>query len=173
MREVSFVDWLQVGVQWLHVLAGITWFGAVIYGDFILIPALMTVTPDVQRAAGGAIGSRATKVIPGAVIAVIVLGILRGTVWGRIHGLSDVGTTYGILWLVALVLAIGTFAFAKLVIEPGIARINAIDPSEATLADGRVNPAMTAAVDAVKRASLVELGLFLVIFTCMILMRFN
>jgi hypothetical protein len=145
----------------------------VIYGDFILIPALMTLPADVQRAAGGAIGLRATKVIPGAAVAVIVLGILRGTVWGRIHGLSDLSTTYGVLWLLALVLAIVTFAFAKVVIEPGIARINAIDPADAVQADGTPNPAMTSAVDTVKRASLAEFGLFLVIFTCMILMRFN
>ena len=167
------MDWLQVGVQWLHVLAGITWFGAVIYADFILIPALMTLTPDVQRAAAAAVGARAVKVIPGTATAVIVLGILRGTVWGRIHGLSDVTTTYGYLWLTALVLAVLTFAFAKVVIEPGIARINAIAPAAATAADGTLSPEMTAAVDSVKRASLVELGLFLVIFTCMILMRFN
>jgi len=32
---------------------------------------------------------------------------------------------------------------------------------------------LTQAVDTVKRATLVEFGLFLVIFTCMILMRFN
>jgi len=159
--------------QWLHVLAGITWFGAVIYADFILIPALMTLPPDVQRAAGGAIGLRATKVIPGAAVAVIVLGILRGTVWGRIHAFSDLSTTYGVLWLLALALAVVTFAYAKFVIEPGIARINAIDPANAVHADGSQSPALTQAVDTVKRATLVEFGLFLVIFTCMILMRFN
>ena len=167
------MDWVQVGVQWLHVLAGITWFGAVIYGDFILIPALMTLPVDVQRAAGGAIGLRATRVIPGAATAVIVLGILRGTVWGRIHSFADVTTTYGYLWLTALVLAVATFAFAKVVIEPGIARINAIDPAEAVRPDGSPNPAMLRAVDTVKRASLAEFVLFLVIFTCMILMRFS
>jgi uncharacterized membrane protein len=167
------VDWLQVGVQWLHVLAGITWFGAVIYADFILIPALMTLTPDVQRAAGGAIGARAVKVIPGTAIAVIVLGILRGTLWGRIHGLDALTTTYGILWLLALVLAVVTFAWAKVVIEPGIARINAIDPATATLPDGALSPEMRSAVDSVKQATLIELVLFIVIFTCMILMRFN
>jgi uncharacterized membrane protein len=163
------VDWLQVGVQWLHVLAGITWFGAVIYADFILIPALMTLAPDVQRAAGGAIGARAVKVIPGTAIAVIVLG----TVWGRIHSLDALTTTYGILWLLALVLAVVTFAWAKVVIEPGIARINLIDPATATVPDGSVSPEMAAAVNSVKQATLIELGLFVVIFTCMILMRFG
>ena len=167
------MDWAQVVAQWLHVFAGITWFGAVIYADFILIPALLTLSPDAQRAAGAAIGARAARIIPGVAAGVIVLGILRGTVWGRIHGLSDLSTTYGLLWLAALILAIGTFAFGKLVIEPGIDRINAIDPAQATLPDGRANPALVAATDAVKRASGIELVLFLVIFTFMILLRFN
>jgi uncharacterized membrane protein len=167
------VDWLQVIVQWLHVLAGITWFGAVIYGDFILIPAIMTLTPDVQRAAGGAIGARAAKIIPGVAIGVIVLGFLRGTVWGRIHDVPTLMTTYGYLWLTGLVLAIATFAFGKLVLEPAIGRLNAIDPANATLPDGRPNPELVAAADDLKRLGLIELVLFLVIFTCMILMRFN
>ena len=167
------MDWLQFAVQWLHVIAAVTWFGAVIYGDFILIPALVTLPLRDQRSAGGAIGLQATKVIPGAAIAVIVLGVLRGTVWGRIKDLDDLTTTYGIIWLVALVLAIATFAFGKFVIEPAIARLNAFPLEEASLADGRPNPAMTATVDAIKRNGVLELGLFLVIFTCMILMRFN
>jgi len=167
------MDWLQFAVQWLHVLAGITWFGAVIYSDFVLIPAIMTLPPAEQRRAGGAIGTQALKIIPGAAIAVIVLGILRGTVWGPIKSVDVLTTEYGITWLVALVLAITTFGFAKLVIEPGIARLNAIDPGEATLADGTASPRFAAAVAAIKRATLTELGLFLAIFTCMILMRFG
>jgi uncharacterized membrane protein len=167
------VDWIQVIIQWLHVLAGITWFGAVIYGDFILIPALMTLALDVQRAAGGAIGLRASKIIPGVAMAVIALGFLRGTVWGRIHGLDTLTTTYGYLWLTGLVLAVGTFAFGKLVLEPAIARLNAIDPAGATGADGRPSAQLLAAADALKRNGMIELGLFLLIFTCMILMRFN
>lgn len=167
------MDWLQVVVQWLHVLGGITWFGAVIYGDFILIPALMTLTPDVQRAAGGAIGARAAKIIPGVAMAVIVLGFLRGTVWGRIHDLNALTTTYGYLWLAGLVLAVGTFAFGKIVLEPAIHRLNAIDPAKATLPDGRPNPELVAAADTLKRLGSIELVLFLLIFTTMILMRFN
>ena len=79
------MDWAQVIVQWLHVLAGITWFGSVIYADFILIPAIMTLRPDVQRAAGGAIGARAAKLIPGVAIAVIA--------WGSCAARSGAGST--------------------------------------------------------------------------------
>ena len=167
------MDWAQFIVQWLHVIAAITWFGAVIYGDFILIPAIMTLKPDVQRAAGGAIGMRASKIIPGVAMAVILLGFLRGTVWGRIHGLDTLTTTYGYLWLLGLVLALATFAFGKRILEPAIGRLNAIDPANATLPDGRPNPELVAAAGDLKRLGMIELGLFLVIFTCMILMRFN
>jgi uncharacterized membrane protein len=164
------VDWLQFVVQWLHVIGAITWFGAVIYADFILIPALTSLPIEIQRAAGGAIGLRASKVIPGAAMGVIVLGILRGTVWGPIKSTDILTSTYGLTWLVALILAIATFAFAKRVLEPAIMRLNSLPP---TAPDGTANPALTTAVDAIKRATLVELGLFLVIFTCMILMRFG
>jgi uncharacterized membrane protein len=46
------MDWLLFAVQWLHVITAITWFGAVIYNDFILIPALTTLPPREQKSAG-------------------------------------------------------------------------------------------------------------------------
>ncbi len=46
-------------------------------------------------------------------------------------------------------------------------------PAEAVGPDGRPTPALSRAIDDVKRKSVLELGFFLVIFTCMILMRFG
>jgi hypothetical protein len=40
-------------------------------------------------------------------------------------------------------------------------------------ADGTPSPGLAAAVGQVKRVAILELGFFLVIFTCMILMRFG
>src|SRR5579885_496679 len=37
-------------IQWLHVLLGICWFGGVLYLDFVVIPALMTLPLEQQRA---------------------------------------------------------------------------------------------------------------------------
>ena len=92
-------------------MAGIAWFGAVIYNDFILIPGLMKLPVDQQRAAGEAVGAQATKVIVPAAIAVIVLGIIRGTVFGPIRSVDALfGTAYGLTWLVALAVACLTFS---------------------------------------------------------------
>ena len=167
------MDWLQFAVQWLHVIAAITWFGAVIYNDFILIPGLMKLPVGEQRSAGGAIGSRAEYVLMRVAPAVIILGFLRGTVFGRIHSLDTLTTNYGLAWLVSLVVASFTLYWGVKVIGDALVRFNAFDVSQATLADGSPNPTLVALLDDLKRKSQIELLFFLVIFTCMIFMRFN
>jgi hypothetical protein len=52
-------------------------------------------------------------------------------------------------------------------------RFNAFDVDQAVLADGRQNPVMLELIADIKRKSQLELLFFLVIFTCMIFMRFN
>jgi uncharacterized membrane protein len=167
------VDWTLFAIQWLHVLLGITWFGAAITGNLILIPALTRLPLDRQREFGGSYGERAQRVIPIAASGVILLGILRGTVFGQIKTLDDVTTTYGLTWLAALILASATFAWGKFMIEPGIQRMNAIPVEEAFGPDGKPSPAMDAAIGTLKRVSVLELVGFLAVFTCMILMRFG
>lgn len=167
------MDWLQFAVQWIHVLAAITWFGAVIYTDFILIPGVTTLPPREQRTAGEAIGRQAVKVIIGAAGAVIVLGILRGTVFGQIKSVDALTTAYGLTWLLALVLSVFTFYWGLKVITPAVERFSAFDLDQATLADGTANPVMLGLIADIKRKTQLELVFFLVIFTCMILMRFG
>ncbi len=159
--------------QWLHVLLGITWFGAAISSNLIFIPALMKLPLDRQRDVGGAYGEQASEVLTIAAMGVITLGILRGTVFGSIRSLDALTTTYGITWLIALVVATGTFLWGTRVIEPAIGRMNAIPVSEAFQADGKPGPTMVAALEVVKRAAALELLGFIVVFTCMILMRFG
>lgn len=167
------MDWLQFVAQWLHVILGITWFGTVIATNFIFIPALNKLPIDRQREMGGAYGQVAERLLNMVAPAVIILGILRGTVFGQVRSLDTLTTTYGLTWLVGLIAATATFAWGKRVIEPAIHRMNAIPVADALLADGRPSPAMASAIEALKRVSMLELLGFLVIFTCMILMRFG
>jgi uncharacterized membrane protein len=166
------MDWLQFVVQWLHVFLGIFWFGAVLYSDFILIPAIVSLPIRTQREIGGAIGPRSVRIIEPVAGLVILLGIIRGTVFGPIKSLDALTTTYGLTWLVALVAAVATFMWAKRVIVPSIERLNAIGLDQVVNADGSPTAAFANAIDQVKRVTLLELIGFFVIFTCMILMRF-
>jgi len=165
------MDWLQVIVQWLHVFFGIFWFGSTLYADLILVPAVMSLPVARQREVVAPIGSRSVKVLEPVAGLVILLGFLRGTVFGQIRSLEALMTVYGVTWLVALVAAIALFYWAFRVLPPAMERMNAI-PLDAE-ANEASNDAFAAALSRVKRISLLELVGFLIIFTCMILMRFG
>ena len=165
------MDWLQVIVQWLHVFFGIFWFGSTLYADLILVPAVTSLTVARQREVVAPIGSRSVKVLEPVAGLVILLGFLRGTVFGQIRSLEALMTVYGVTWLAALVAAIALFYWAFRVLPPAIERMNAI-PLDAE-ANEASNDAFAAALSRVKRISLLELVGFLIIFTCMILMRFG
>lgn len=167
------MNWGQFVVQWLHVLLGIVWFGTVLYNALILIPAISRLPLASQRQIGRAIGQQGFKVIRPVSAAVILLGILRGTVFGPIKGIDDLMTAYGITWLVALAFSIGAATWAEVMVKPAIERMNVIPEAEALSADGTPAPGLAAAIGQVKRVAILELGFFLVIFTCMILMRFG
>ncbi len=167
------MDWPVFIVQWLHVFFGIFWFGAVLYGDFVLIPAIQTLSLPKQREFGSAVGARAVRVIVPVSGLVILLGIVRGTLFGPVKSLDVLTSTYGLTWLLALVAAIATFFWGYRVITPAVERLNEVEEGEATLPDGTPSPRLAAIIADIKRKTLLELVGFFVIFTCMILMRFG
>jgi uncharacterized membrane protein len=164
------MDWLTVGVQWAHVLLGILWFGNALALDVIVIPALNRLPIVTQREISSQIGARATPIFKVVVPAIIVLGIIRGTVLGPIDTLQDVvGSAYGLTWLVALALTAGVYAWGLVVLEPALRRMDAAPVD----LDGAATLELAAATDRVKRLVGIELLGFVAIFTCMILMRFG
>jgi uncharacterized membrane protein len=166
------MDWSQVVVQWLHVLAAITWVGASLTTNFIVVPALGKLTIPEQKRFGAAYGAAANRLLRPTATLVILLGILRGTVFGQLKSVDAVlGTTYGITWLVALILAILTFAWAETAIAPTMRAINGLD--DAVGPDGAPRPEAIALLAKAKRNALLELIGFAAILTCMILMRFG
>jgi uncharacterized membrane protein len=167
------VDWGLFVVQWLHVFFGIFWFGAVLYGDFILIPALNTLPLAKQREFGSVVGARGIRVIRPVGIATILLGIIRGTFFGQIQSVDALTTTYGLSWSVALIAAIATFWWGDRVITPAVERLMKLPEPEAVGPDGQPSPRLVTILDDVKRKAGLELIGFFVIFTTMILMRFG
>jgi uncharacterized membrane protein len=102
------VDWPQFVVQWLHVLLGILWFGYALSMYFLVSPALMQLPEHQGRITNSRLGAIGKRVFPVVAILVLLLGIVRGTVFGPINSLEDLfGTAYGWTWLVALVATLG------------------------------------------------------------------
>jgi uncharacterized membrane protein len=164
------MDWVVVGVQWLHVLLGIIWFGNALSLDLIVIPAINRLPIVTQRTISSHIGARATPIFHVIVPLIVILGFIRGTILGPIKN-ADIllGSAYGLTFLTALSATIVTYLFGLLVIIPALRRMD-LAPLEP---DGSPTPALVSATNQVKRLVTLELVGFLVIFTCMILMRFG
>lgn len=153
------MNWLTFGVQWLHVLLGIVWFGYAISMYFLVAPALDELPESQGRITNSRLGQIGARVFPIVSVLVILLGILRGTVFGRIQSFDELVEPYGIAWLIGLVFTLG-------LIYTGARYIG---PQFEGLKDA---PDYRAAVQRLRAVSRIDLGLFGVVFTCMILMRF-
>jgi len=162
------MDWLQFAVQWLHVLLGIFWFGTVLYVDIVLIPAVNDLPADRVRELTSRLGARGARIMNVVIPTIIVLGFVRGTVFGPIRSIDALMTSYGLTWLLALVLTIGLYVWGKRIYEPALREVGELPLNP----DGSTTAAIEAATNRVKRLAGLEVLTFLVIFTCMILMRF-
>ena len=156
------MDILQIVIQWLHVFFAIFWFGGTLFANFVVVPAVMRISPSAQKEIGNALGVTGRIIRPISYMT-ILLGVVRGTVWGPIKDLTFLfGTAYGITWFVALILAIGLVGYGQVVIEPFRERIQRASQEEAR-----------ALVARAPRIFGLELIGFFAIFTAMILMRFG
>ena len=154
------MDWFQFAVQWLHVLLGILWFGYALSMYFLVTPALMELPEAQGRVTNARLGEIGAKVFPFVGIAVLVLGIIRGTFLGPINSVDDIfGTMYGLTWLVALLTTVALFYTGARYIGPTF--------------EGLRDTPDYASVGRLRRISTIDLGLFFIVFTCMILMRFG
>lgn len=155
---------LTIIVQWLHVILSIFWFGSNLYVDAILIPTLNRLPLKEQQKIGGLIGPRTSQVLLPVSLTVVVLGFLRGTIFGRLHSLDAIfGTVYGATWFIALLLSIGIILWGLLMLTP---RAEALNTAQSPEAYGEI-------VNELKVLALIEVTGFVAIFTCMILMRFG
>lgn len=156
------MDLLQGVVQWLHVLGAIFWFGGTLFMNIVIIPAIQRISGPAQREFGMAVGETA-KIVIKVAYATIILGILRGTVFGPVKSADFLfGTAYGITWLVALITAIALIGYGQMVLEPFREKIGRATQAEAA-----------ALIKSAPRLFGAELLGFFVIFTAMILMRFG
>lgn len=154
------MDWLQFAVQWTHVLLGVLWFGYALSTYFLISPALARLPEEQQRASARYMGELGAKVFPIVGLLVLVLGILRGTLFGSIGSFEDLTTSYGITFIVALVATLALFYTGARYVGPSYAALHAASD-------------FPAAAARMRRLAQFDLVLFFVIFTCMILMRFG
>jgi uncharacterized membrane protein len=159
---------LVIVAQWLHVITAVMWFGTALFLDFILIPTLTTVPISQQREFNARLIPNMVRIIAPTALAVVILGLLRGVVFGPVRSFDYLfGAAYGWTFLIALLLAVGAILWGQFVTGRNAEKLAALPLG----AHGQPGPEYVAQSDLVKRAAFIQLRLFLLVFTAMILMR--
>lgn len=117
-------DVLRWLVQYLHVLAGVLWFGAGFYASLVQLPALLTLPPPQRGPAIAALGPRQIRYVLRLAEATIALGILNALLTGRLSRLAEtIGSLWG--WAIGLgaLLAIGLYVMLQSRVGPTVLRV--------------------------------------------------
>ena len=164
----------QIIVQWVHVLAGVMWFGGAVAINMLVFPSMLVLTPDQQRRFGRALSPKLSRFFSIVAGTVILMGIIRGTLLGPITNLGILfGTPYGWTWLIALIMTIGLAFIGARYVGPTAERMYS-DDSLWNFGPNQPPPAgLLAHTQLLRTISMIEMVGFLVVFTLMILMRFG
>lgn len=155
--------WLGIVVHWIHVFAGAFWFGGALFTEAVLGPALARSKPESVADIGPHLATLIGRVNTASGAVAILFGILLGTVFGPVQSVGDaLGTPYGRTWIAALLLGIFLAVWGGAVVGRTAAQIPLALPGE--------RPAI---IRQVLRLSRVGIAVFVVVYTCMVLMRYG
>jgi uncharacterized membrane protein len=153
---------LLVAVHWLHVLAGMVWFGGQVFINLVLWPMLLRRPAGEARELVQGMGRWAGPLMGGSGMAVLLLGILRGTWLGPVRSPGALfSTPYGLTFLAALLLTVFVMGHAGRARERVMERVwdgDAYRPG---------------AAEHLRRSGAVTLVGLTGIVLCMVLMRFG
>ena len=164
------MNWGEAIVQWFHILFGTFWFGGALYANFVVVPAMMKLPAEPQQQFLKNLAESPAMLV--AASGTIVLGFLRGTVFGEIKDVAALGSPYGIYWLIGLVAACLTYAYGTWYLSPRANRLVAEMAAAGVGPGGQLPPELAAGMSRLKILALLELVGFFTVFTAMILMHF-
>jgi uncharacterized membrane protein len=165
---------MVIVIQWFHECLGIFWFGGSLYLNFMVVPVILKLPLGQQRDISVPLGVLSNRVLPLVGSLVILLGLLRGTVWGPVQSLTFLfGTTYGLTFLLAFLIACAVLIWGTFVTGRAATHLNTFPLAEVMKPESVVALAFNAQIGRVKLFILLELLGFFIIFSCMVLLRFG
>ncbi|MCC9076086.1 hypothetical protein FKZ61_008175 [Litorilinea aerophila] len=155
------LTWIIV-VHYLHVLAGMTWFGGYVFMALGVWPTLLRRPPAEAKATLQVMDRFVGRLMMLSGTLVFWLGILRGTWLGPIRSWGYLLTTaYGLTFLVALLLVLVLTVHGAVSSRTVYAKVWDGD---------RFRPG---AARYIRNSNLFSLALFVLVLLCMVLMRFG
>ena len=109
----------------LHLLGGASWLGASIFANVVLVPYVGRRTPAERPDLVLRLIRAPERLVIGSALLAGVTGLLLGVSSGRIRGVEDAGSTFGMLWVASIAVAIAVFATGGLVTSRAAAQLAA------------------------------------------------
>ncbi len=122
---------LRIGVQWLHVTAGVLWIGGGVYTILVQLPALLAVAPAARGPAMAQLAPRQLRYIFRVAEITIATGLLNLFVGGRAAELTRLDTRWSWGILAGILLAVGIYGFSRGRLAPWVFRMLALGPKAA------------------------------------------
>jgi len=164
---------IRIGVQWLHVTAGVLWIGGGFYTIFVQLPALAAMPPAARGPAMAAFAPRQVRYLLRVAEATLVLGFLNLITSGRAQQLTaPLESRWGIVILVGIILALALYGIVRGAVKPLVERLLAAGARAAT-GDQGAAAEMGTLLPRIRRLGYVQLVIGVAIILAMVTARFS
>jgi uncharacterized membrane protein len=122
----------RIGVQWLHVTAGVLWIGGGFYTVLVQLPALLASPPAARGAVMPNLVPRQLTYIFRVAELTMLTGLLNLFASGRAQELSRLDTRWSWAILAGIVLAVGVYVMTRATIARWAYRLLELGPRAAS-----------------------------------------
>jgi uncharacterized membrane protein len=165
---VIATNWPLVVTEFLHVAGGAAWLGGSVFANLVLLPFIVRQPVERQRSLIAAFVLGPQRVMIAAALLAAITGFVRGIVFGPTTSLEALGSPYGLMWIVSIVIALAVYAVGGMVTSPSARRLRDLD---GLWSDGEgATSSRTAAVGRLQlgsRLELVGIGLILALMAAL------
>ena len=162
----------RIGVQWLHVTAGVLWIGGGFYTVLVQLPALLASPPAARGAVMPNIVPRQLTYIFRVAEFTILTGLLNLFASGRAQELSRLDTRWSWAILTGIVLAVGVYAMTRATIARWAYRLVDLGPRAAS-GDAEAAAQMPLLAARIRRFGYIQITIGALILLAMVTARFS
>jgi hypothetical protein len=162
----------RIGVQWLHVTAGVLWIGGGFYTILVQLPALLASPPAARGAVMPNLVPRQLNYTFRVAEFTILTGLLNLFASGRAGKLTRLDTRWSWAIVAGIILAVGIYAASRATVARWATRLIAIGPKAAG-GDAAAAAEMPLLADRIRRFGYLQLTVGALILLAMVTARFS
>ena len=162
----------RIGVQWLHVTAGVLWIGGGFYTILVQLPALLASPAAARGAVMPNLVPRQLNYTFRVAEFTILTGLLNLFASGRAQELTRLDTRWSWAILAGIILAVGIYAASRATVARWATRMIEIGPLAAG-GDAAAAAQMPLLADRIRRFGYVQITIGALILLAMVTARFS